>query len=84
MAADIKVLQTIQLKGSGCDSVGRAVAFDTRGPQFESSHRQTLYYLYTVNCIEKTKIKKKEVGNRPFLKKFPAKGQWLWLSSQSG
>ena len=26
--------------GSGCGSVGRAVAFDTRGPWFDSSHRQ--------------------------------------------
>ena len=26
--------------GSGCGSVGRAVASDTRGPRFESSHRQ--------------------------------------------
>ena len=25
--------------GSGCDSVGRAVASDTRGPQLESSHQ---------------------------------------------
>ena len=24
--------------GSSCDSVGRAVASDTSGPQFESSH----------------------------------------------
>ena len=31
--------------GIGCGSVGRAVASDTRGPRFESSHRQTLYYL---------------------------------------
>ena len=45
--------------GSGCGSVGRAVASDTRGPQFESSHRQNKIYiehLFTVNCIEKTKI----------------------------
>ena len=26
--------------GSGCGSVGKAVAFDTRGLQFESSHQQ--------------------------------------------
>ena len=26
-----------------CGSVGRAVASDTKGPQFESSHRQTFY-----------------------------------------
>ena len=38
--------------GSGCGSVGRAVASNTRGPQFESSHQQ--FYLYW-QCIEKTK-----------------------------
>ena len=45
--------------GSGCGSVGRAVAADTRDPRFESSHRQNLS---TINCIEKTKIKKKRPG----------------------
>ena len=55
--------------GSGCDSVGRAVASDTRGLQFESSHRQILYYLYTVNCIGKVKIKKERPGMAHFLKK---------------
>ena len=30
-------------QGSGCGSVGRAVPSDTRGPRFESSHRQILY-----------------------------------------
>ena len=34
--------------GSGCGAVGRAVASDTRGPRFESSHRQNLYVLSTV------------------------------------
>ena len=43
-------------------AVGRAVASDTRSPWFETSHRQTLFYLFTVNCIEKTKIKEKEAG----------------------
>ena len=28
--------------GCGCGSIGRAVAYDTRGPQFESNHRQIL------------------------------------------
>ena len=52
--------------------IGRAVAFNTRGPRFESSHRQNLYCtFFTINCIEKTKIKKKEAGNGPFfLKKY--------------
>ena len=40
-------------------ALGRAVASETRHLQFESSHRQILYYLCTVNYIEKTKIQKK-------------------------
>ena len=28
--------------GSGCGTVGRMVASDTRGPRFESSHQQLL------------------------------------------
>ena len=58
----------IPLRGSGCGSVGRAVASDTRDPRFESRHRQTfIKHLFTVSCVEKTKIKKKEAGNGPFL-----------------
>ena len=49
--------------GSGCGSVDSAVTSETRGPQFESSHWQTLYYLFTVIIIEKTKIK--EAGSNP-------------------
>ena len=49
--------------GSGCGSVGRAVASDTRGPRFKSSHWQNyIEHLFTVNCIEKTKIRKKRPG----------------------
>ena len=58
--------------GSGCASVGRVLAFDTRGLQFESSQRQNfLMYKFTV---EKTTIKKKrpekanEIG---FMLNFP-------------
>ena len=36
--------------GSGCGSVGRAVAFDTRGPRFESSHRQKIKYILNI-CL---------------------------------
>ena len=42
--------------GSGCGSVGRPVAYDTRGPRFESSHQQNfidIEYLLTVNCVLK-------------------------------
>ena len=57
--------------GSGCSLVGRAVASDSRGPRFESSHRQNIYieHLFTVNCIEKTKITEKEAGIGPLFKK---------------
>ena len=57
-----------QNTGSGGGSVGRAVAYDARGPRFESSHRQIILsdiYLFTVNCIEKTKIKKKTERSGP-------------------
>ena len=41
--------------GSGCGSVGRAVASNTRGPRFESSHRQkiNIELLYTVSFVLK-------------------------------
>ena len=55
-----------QNTGSGGGSVGRAVAYDARGPRFESSHRQTFIsdiYLFIVkNFIEKTNINKKRQG----------------------
>ena len=57
--------------GSGDGSVGKAVASDTRGPQFESQHRKVFIeycLLSTVNCIEKMKIKKKWTGVAHFLK----------------
>ena len=52
--------------GSGCGSVGRAVASDTRDPQFETRHRQNfIYQLY--NRKEKNK---KEARNGSYLEKF--------------
>ena len=57
--------------GSGCGAVGRAVAFKTRCPRFDSSHRQNfIEHLFIINCIEKTKInKKKRPGMAHFFKK---------------
>ena len=53
---------------SGCGSVGRVVASDIRDPWFES--RQPFNkHLFTVQCVEKAKIKKKEGGKGIFLKK---------------
>ena len=61
-------------KGSGCGSVGRVVASDTRGPQFESSHQQKFInieqLLYTINCVlKRRKITKKRPGMAHFFKK---------------
>ena len=63
-------IDTVAIHCSGCVSVGSAVSSDARGYQFESSHWQTFLsdiYLLTVNCIEKTKIKKKRPGMAHFL-----------------
>ena len=50
----------VSMTGRGCGSVGREVAYDTRGLWFEYSDRQNFQeHLFTVNCIEKKKIKKK-------------------------
>ena len=44
--------------------IGWRNVIEARGSRFESSDWQSLYYLYTVNCIEKTKIKKKNRGRK--------------------
>ena len=56
--------------GSGCGSVGRAVAFNTRGPRFDSNHQQNfIEHMFIISCIEKTKINKKMPGMAHFNKK---------------
>ena len=56
--------------GSGCGSVGRAVAYDTRGPRFESSHRQKFIYILNICLLStvywKDENKEKEAGDGPF------------------
>ena len=52
--------------GRGCGSVGRVVTSYSGDPRFKSSHQQILF---TINCIEKTEIKRKEAGNCTFFKK---------------
>ena len=54
--------------GSGCGSVGRAIASDSRGPQFKSSQQQKTILNIMVNCIEKDENKEKEARNGPFFK----------------
>ena len=70
--AHLFVVKLYWCLGSGCGSVGSAVASNSRCPRFESSHWQNLYwtfvYLFTINCIEKTKINKKRPGMAHFFK----------------
>ena len=51
--------------GGGQCLLLRAVASNTRGPSFESSHRQHLLSTYFLLTVEKTTIKKKEAENGP-------------------
>ena len=67
-----------QIKGGGCGSVGRAVASNSRGLWFESSHHKKLYWTFSVNCIEKTKIKTKRPRMARFFKKIK-KNKLNWL-----
>ena len=46
--------------GSGCGTVGKAVASNTREPQFDSQHR--LRFICQLCNIEKTKVKEKRPG----------------------
>ena len=54
--------------GSGCGSVGRAVASNTRGPRIESSYRQDLLNICFLSAVL-IKIREKEAGNGPFFKR---------------
>ena len=55
--------------GSGCGSVGKAVASVTRRLQFESSDQQILYWTF-IYCQQywKDENKEKDAGNAPFLR----------------
>ena len=56
--------------GSGCGAVGRAVASNTGGPKFESSHRQLLLNIYLLlTFCRKDENKEKEAGDGPFFLK---------------
>ena len=52
--------QTQRILGSGCGSVGRAVAFNTRGPQFDSSHRQNFIEHCLLTCLLSTVLKRRK------------------------
>ena len=55
--------------GSGGGSIGRAVASNSRGPRFESSHRQKFILNIYCKLYWKDENKEKEAGNGPFSKK---------------
>ena len=55
-----------QVMGSGCGSVGRAVASNSRGPRFESSHREKFILNIYCQLYLKDENKEKEAGNGPF------------------
>ena len=56
----------IWLKGSGCGSVGKAVASNTRGLRFESSHLQILMNLYFLLTVYRKDENKKRPGMTHF------------------
>ena len=47
--------------GNGCGSVGKAIASDTGGSRFESSHRQFLKNIHLRYLKDENKLK--EAGN---------------------
>ena len=62
-----KLLASNLCMGSGCGSVGRGAASDTRGPRIESSHRQTfISNICFLSTVWKTKIKKKRAAMAHF------------------
>ena len=71
--AHFKQIKANIMAGSGCGSVGRAVASNTRGPLFESSHWQNFIYILNICLLSivcwKGKNKEKEAGYGPFFLK---------------
>ena len=65
-----KATQVFLIRGGGCGSVGRAVASDSRGSWFKSSHRQKFISNIYVQLFWKDENKEKEAGNGPFKKVF--------------
>ena len=63
------------MSGSGCGvwavDVAQLLERSLPTPEVRSSNPaigKLSYGMFTVNCIEKTKIKEKDAGNGPFLK----------------
>ena len=73
-------LKKFQVLGSGCGSVGRAFASNTRGPvvriQTTANFYRTFIIYCQLYCIEKTTLKEKEAGNGPFFLKKKCQVKW--------
>ena len=62
-----KPFKKFPFKGSGCGEVGRMVAYDTRGPGFESSNRQLILNIYLLLTVcRKDENKEKRPGMAHF------------------
>ena len=68
-------------RGSDCGSVGRAVASNSRGPQFKSSHWQHFKFNIYCQLYLKNENKEKEAGNGA-LKKTNLNSIYFLLSVQ--
>ena len=70
MKSVANLINNLRSLGSGCGSVGRAVASNTRGPRFESSHWQKFIFILNICLLWtvywKDENKEKEAGNGPY------------------
>ena len=64
--------------GSGCCSVGRAVASNTSGPQFQSRHRRFFIrkLIYLLSTVSKRRKKEKEAGKGPLTYQTASTERW--------
>ena len=69
LSIEIEWYNMMKILGCGCNSVGKAVASNSRGPQFESSHQKTFILNIYCQLYWKDENKVKEVGHGPFFKK---------------
>ena len=63
------IVKSFQIGGSGCGSVGRAVASNSRGPRFKSRHRKKFIFNILLSNVLKRRNKEKEAGKVHCLKK---------------
>ena len=67
MVSEVTALHTVS-DGSGCGSVGLSGCFQFQVRGSNPVIGKKIKMNFTVNCIEKTKLKK-EAGNGPFLER---------------